>query len=88
MEESIAYELADIAVKLHKNGLVEPYEKVVKARDVLLLILDEKATPVPEQEKADKKDESTIVQSMPIPLVGQEQPPQDTKTRKLEYVAA
>lgn len=38
--EYIAYQLADIAVQLHKRGFFEPYQHVIKARNALLVTLD------------------------------------------------
>ncbi len=35
VEEKAAHQLADIAIQLHRRGLLEPYRQVVKARDSL-----------------------------------------------------
>lgn len=41
IEECVVYELARIAVQLHKNGMIRHYRQLVEARDALLLSLDE-----------------------------------------------
>ncbi len=41
-EEDVACQLAEIALQLHKRGWVVPYKHIIKARDVLLLGLDDR----------------------------------------------
>jgi len=42
IEEDIAFQLASLALRLHRCGLSGPCKKVVRARDALLVILDER----------------------------------------------
>ncbi|MDD3030439.1 MAG: hypothetical protein PHS57_09240 [Alphaproteobacteria bacterium] len=57
LEEDIAYELAELAVLLHKRGFLESYQHLVRARDCLLVVLDNdalsliKGNPIPTYEQ-------------------------------------
>ena len=88
IEEKVACHLADLAMQLHKHGLMDPYQRVVEARDALLLILDEKTYKRSEPEKAVKKEESSVMDGESNPLAALERLPQDIKIRKSECVAA
>jgi hypothetical protein len=57
-EEDVACQLADLALQLHKRGLMEPYQHVVKARDSLLLVLDGKKYRCVERKKTAKGKET------------------------------
>jgi hypothetical protein len=87
-EENVACQLADLAFRLHRRGLIDPYQKVVEARDALILILDEKTIRHSGQEKAAKREEKMFVANKANPLVAPERLPQGTETRKSERAAA
>ena len=86
-EENVACQLADLAFRLHKRGLMEPYQKVVEARDALLLILDDPDHHVG-GDKAGKKEKATVTSCKLHRLAEPARPRQDTETRKSEYEAA
>jgi hypothetical protein len=53
--ELIAYQLVELAIRLHKRGFIETYQQLIKTRDNLLHILDEEANQPVEQEDTEEK---------------------------------
>lgn len=64
-EEQIAYQLADIGLKLHKLGRVESYKQVIEARNNLLMLLDSEPLPqsraTPRRKSAAIADDQTVI---------------------------
>jgi hypothetical protein len=87
-EENVACQLADLAFRLHRRGLMDPYQKVVEARDALLLILGEKAAHRSMQEKSDKKEKASVIPHKPYQLAVPTRLLQGTEIRKSERAAA
>jgi hypothetical protein len=84
-EEEIACHLADLAVELHKRGLMKPYKRVVEARDVLLLLLDQKINSCIEERE---EEGDSCVSKGPNFSISLAHIPQDTETHRLRRAAA
>jgi len=82
IEEDIASKLAELAIRLHKCGLSDPYKKVVRARDALLVILDERSV--------EGAEAVVCVEALPITnsLLPSGPPPQGKEIHRSEYAVA